>query len=283
MTVNDVVNGFKARLRGAYPAEEVDAMTRVVMEEVLHYTPVDVVIRGDFDVPEFMADQIQAVATRLLRHEPLQYILGVARFHGHNFKVTPATLIPRPETEQLVDMVVDELGSRADLRVLDVGTGSGCIAIALARALRFAHVTAIDISNDALAVARENANALGVKVDFEQADIFTMPAPPRPTLDVLVSNPPYVMESERATIEANVLNYEPAGALFVPDDDPLRYYVAIARYAMGALVPGGRLYLEINQQMGNAMRKLLNASGFDQVEIRRDHYGNDRFATATRP
>ena len=283
MTVNDVVNGFKARLRGVYSIDEVEAMTRVVMEEVLHYTPVDVVIRGDFDVPEFMAEQIDAVATRLLRHEPLQYILGVARFHGHNFKVTPATLIPRPETEQLVDMVVDELGSRTDLRVLDVGTGSGCIAIALARALRFAQVTAIDISNDALAVARENATALGVKVDFEQADILTMPAPPRPTLDVLVSNPPYVMESERATIEANVLNYEPAEALFVPDDDPLRYYDAIARYAMGALVPGGRLYLEINQQMGNAMRKLLNASGFDQVEIRRDHYGNDRFATATRP
>lgn len=283
MTVNDVVNGFKARLRGAYPAEEVDAMTRVVMEEVLHYTPVDVVIRGDFDVPDFMAEQIQAVATRLLRHEPLQYILGVARFHGHNFKVTPATLIPRPETEQLVDMVVDELGSRADLRVLDVGTGSGCIAIALARALRFAQVSAIDISDDALAVARENAAALGVKVDFEQADILTLPSPSRPTLDVLVSNPPYVMESERATIEANVLNYEPAGALFVPDADPLRFYTAIARYAMDALVPGGRLYLEINQQMGNAMRKLLNSSGFDDIAIVRDHYGNDRFASATHP
>ncbi len=283
MTVNDVVNGFKARLRGAYPAEEVDAMTRVVMEEVLHYTPVDVVIRGDFDVPDFMAEQIQAVATRLLRHEPLQYILGVARFHGHNFKVTPATLIPRPETEQLVDMVVDELGSRADLRVLDVGTGSGCIAIALARALRFAQVSAIDISDDALAVARENAAALGVKVDFEQADILTLPSPSHPTLDVLVSNPPYVMESERATIEANVLNYEPAGALFVPDADPLRFYTAIARYTMDALVPGGRLYLEINQQMGNAMRKLLNSSGFDDIAIVRDHYGNDRFATATHP
>lgn len=266
------------RLTPLYGRDEAQAMMRAIMLDVYNLTPVDMLLRADSPLPAALAPRLDDILARLERHEPLQYVLGKARFHGHDILVTPATLIPRPETEMLVDIIVDECGDRDDLRVLDIGTGSGCIAVALARALRFPVIEAVDVSDDALAVARENARRLNVSVTFAHLDILHA-APGSPRYDIIVSNPPYVMLSEAATMERNVLDYEPHGALFVPDDNPLLYYRAIARHA-AALVPGGRLYLEINPLQADAVIHLLRQTGFTDCRLRRDQYGRYRFATA---
>lgn len=261
---------------------EVEAMARLVMDEILHCSPVDLVLRADHKVPEFFPAKLEQIVARLERQEPIQHILGVAQFHGHRFKVTPDTLVPRPETEQLVDLIIDEHGDREDLRVMDVGTGTGCIAISLARALRFAQVTAIDVSASALAVARENAQVLKTNVKFVLADVLSMPLWPAASLDIMVSNPPYVCFGEQAQMERNVLDYEPHIALFVPDDDPLRFYRPIALQAAHTLASGGRLYLEVNRRFARDVADLLQHHGLADVRVLRDTYGNDRFVTATR-
>ena len=277
MILKEAIELLKRGLAGAYDPDEAQAIIRVICEDVFNYDPVDVALRQESELPDFAPQRIADIIARLQRHEPLQYIVGSARFHGHRFKVTPAVLIPRPETEQLVDLIVDE-NPGSDLRVLDMGTGSGCIAISLARALKFAQVDALDVSQDALMVARENAAALKVKVRFFESDMLAPQPPAR--YDIIVSNPPYICWSERETMERNVLDYEPGQALFVPDNDPLLFYKAIVPYAAQSLERGGRLYLEINQRFGDEMQRLLEDNGFDEVRIIEDSYGKQRFAAA---
>ncbi len=277
MILKEAIEQLKDGLAGVAEPQEVKAMIRVICEDVFNYDQVDVALRQDSELPDFAPQRIEEIISRLRRHEPLQYIVGSARFHGHRFKVTPAVLIPRPETEQLVDLIVDE-NPASDLRVLDMGTGSGCIAISLARALKFATVDALDVSRDALAVARENAASLKVKVRMFESDML---APqPSATYDIIVSNPPYICWSEREAMDRNVKDYEPSTALFVPDNDPLLFYKAIVPYAARSLEHDGRLYLEINQRFGNEVRRLLEENGFEQVRIIDDSYGKPRFAAA---
>lgn len=283
MKTGEAISLMRSRLTPIVGEREAQAMMRVIMDEVFHYSPVDVMLREDSELPSFAPERLDAILTRLERHEPLQYILGTARFHGHSLLVTPATLIPRPETEHLVDMAVADAGSRSDLRVLDIATGSGCIAVALARALHFPVIDAIDISDEALAVARQNAARLKVRINFAHGDALALTPPREPCYDIIVSNPPYVGNSEAADMEPNVLQYEPHLALFVPDDDLLRFYRPIIAYAAGALERGGRLYLEINRRCGAAVARLLEANGFAGIDITRDAYGNTRYATAMRP
>ena len=282
MTTEQIIIGLKRRLQECYDVAEANALARMVVEEVLHYSPVDVLLRGNVEQDEVFVEHIRSIADRLCKGEPIQYIFGHARFHGHEFKVTPATLIPRPETELLVDMITDDAGGAADLRVLDIGTGSGCIAISLALALRWPEVEAFDISAEALAVAKENAASLKAKVDFVQTDILTA-VPEADSLDVVVSNPPYICDSERADMERNVLEHEPATALFVPDADPLIFYRAIAKYAAVALKPAGRIYLEINRRFGDETCQLLEENGFEQAQVMRDQFGNPRIVKALLP
>ena len=277
MILKEAIDQLKSGLADVSEPQEVQAMIRVICEDVFHYDQVDVALRQESELPDFAQQRIGDIIARLRRQEPLQYIVGHARFHGHKFKVTPAVLIPRPETEQLVDLIIDE-NTASDLRVLDMGTGSGCIAISLARALKFAQVDALDVSRDALEVARENAAALKVKVRFFESDMLAPQPPAR--YDIIVSNPPYVCWSEREAMEANVKDYEPGQALFVPDNDPLLFYKAIAPYAAQSLERGGRLYLEINQRFGNEVKCLLEENGFDEVRIIEDSYGNTRFVTS---
>lgn len=277
MKLKEAIDQLRNGLAGVVEPHEAQAMIRVICEDVFNYDPVDVALRQESELPEFAQDKVADIIARLRRHEPLQYIVGSARFHGHRFKVTPAVLIPRPETEQLVDIIVDE-NTASDLRVLDMGTGSGCIAISLARALKFAQVEALDVSRDALAVARENATTLKAKVRFFESDMLSPQPPAR--YDIIVSNPPYICWSEREAMDRNVKDYEPGQALFVPDSDPLLFYKAIAPYAAQSLERGGRLYLEINQRFGNEVKRLLEDNGFDEVRIIEDSFGKVRFAAA---
>ncbi len=277
MILKEAIEQLRNGLAGVADPQEVQAMIRVVCEDIFNYDQVDVALRQESELPEFAPEKVADIIARLSRHEPLQYIVGSARFHGHKFKVNPAVLIPRPETEQLVDLIVDE-NPASDLRVLDMGTGSGCIAISLARALKFAQVEALDVSRDALNVARENAAALKAKVRFFESDMLS--PQPASRYDIIVSNPPYVCWSERDAMDRNVKDYEPAQALFVPDNDPLLFYKAIAPYAAQSLEPGGKLYLEINQRFGADVKRLLEQNGLDEVRIIEDSYGNVRFAAA---
>ena len=260
MTTREAILLMRSQLRDIYDAREIESMARVIFEQVLLWQPVDMVMRDADELPDFFVNKLNEIISRLTQHEPLQYILGKARFHGHSFAVTPATLIPRPETEQLVDMIIDQ-NPGSDLRVLDIGTGSGCIAISLARALKFAQVTATDISDEALAVAQQNATALN-------------------EWDIIVSNPPYITMSEQAEMERNVLDYEPHSALFVPNDDPMLFYRPIAAYAQHALKNGGRLYLEINRAMAQQVTSTLSNAGLRNIQVHTDHFGNNRFVTA---
>ncbi len=279
MTTHQMISDIKSALAAAYPEGEVRAFVRILFEEWMHYSTVDIYMRADSEVPPFVVEKMRHAVQRLLRHEPIQHIVGVAHFHGHRFAVSKHTLIPRPETEQLVDMIVDRNQDVPDLCVLDIGTGSGCIACSLARALRFAEVHAFDISQPALDLAAENARNLGVKVAFHHVDILN--AVPQPQqFHIIVSNPPYICMHEQQLMEDNVLRYEPHSALFVPDNDPLLFYRAIARYASVALKPGGKLYFEINAAYGNDTANLLSEFHFADIEVVRDFYGRDRFVSA---
>ena len=278
MKVKEAIQQLRESLSPVIEAGELQAMIRVICEDVFNYDQVDVALRQDHELPDFAPERIAEIIARLKRHEPLQYVVGCARFHGHRFKVTPAVLIPRPETEQLVDLIIDE-NPDADLKVLDMGTGSGCIAIALARALKFAQVDALDVSRDALAVARENAALLKTPgVRFFESDMLA--SQPSACYDIIVSNPPYICWSERESMDRNVKDFEPGQALFVPDSDPLLYYKAIAHYASQSLEHGGKLYLEINQRFGNEVKQLLESCGLDDVRIIEDSFGHVRFAAA---
>lgn len=280
MTIDQTKRSIISRIAPLYPRREAAWMARIILEHLTGKSEVDLLIGADKEVSDFIAGKVDGIVERLLNHEPLQYILGETYFYGHIFKVTPATLIPRPETAELIDMIVDDADSATDLRVIDLGTGSGCIAVSLAMALKFASVMAVDISADAVAVATENASRLHAKVTCEVADMLAL-VPVPGSYDIIVSNPPYIAAHERASMDANVLDYEPSTALFVPDDDPLKFYRAITRYASVALAAGGRLYFEINPLYADEMVSMVRAeiSGAD-VEVTLDAQGRKRFLRA---
>jgi len=278
MTIREYTATLAAGLVPLYPETEAAAIAALVIEHRLHLDALQRRMQAQGPVPAEMQAQLPFLLTRLLAHEPVQYVLGTAHFAGMELEVTPATLIPRPETEELVQLVVAGQRARPGLRVLDLGTGSGCLALALARALPGAEVLAMDISEEALAVARRNAARYVPAVTFQQSDMLReMPAGLAPgTLDVLVSNPPYVRESERAQMRANVLAWEPATALFVPDHDPLLFYRRLAEMGAVLLRPGGGIYLEINEALGDETATLLVAQGFADVRVVPDMFGKAR-------
>ncbi len=264
------------QLTPLYGRDEAVAIARLVMESLFGLTLTDIVCgRADSLSAEDQA-RLDAVSVRLATGEPVQYVLGEASFCGRMFHVAPGVLIPRPETETLCQTVIDTMGQQTAPRVLDIGTGSGCIAVTLALGLNQPQVTAWDISDDALAIARDNARRLQAPVTFERRDALRLQAEMEPQWDIIVSNPPYVTLSERATMHDNVLRHEPATALFVPDNDPLRFYRAIAAYAVTALRPGGRLFFEINPRFANEMNTMLNEMGYNDVSIIKDQFGKER-------
>lgn len=225
---------------------------------------------------------LQAAMERLLRHEPIQYVLGWASFGHLELEVGPGVLIPRPETEEVVAVALDRLRAFPSGRVLDAGTGSGCIALSLARERPDARVTAWDISEEVLAVAQRNARRLNVTVTFTRNNILSPAPEPEPGIyDVIVSNPPYVPKSDLSSMEPHVHAYEPHLALFVPDEDPLMFYRALGAFAQTALSPEGAMVLEVHAEKGADTEKLLQSMGFD-TELRKDSWGKDRILVATR-
>lgn len=279
--VGDLFRVLVGRLSPQYGEGEAKAMTRLIFESLKGWSVTDLIINEDREVSEYMIEKINEILERLGADEPLQYILGEARFYGMDLKVDRSVLIPRQETEELVDLIVHE-NPGEDLRVLDIGTGSGAIAIALSRNLRFPQVTAIDISESALVTARGNASRLHARIDFRREDIFTY-EPPRRAFDIIVSNPPYIAEKEKRDMARNVLDYEPESALFVPDENPLIYYRRISSVAMWALNDGGRLYFEINPLYASGLKDMLNASGYVDVRIIDDISHRPRMASAQKP
>lgn len=281
MTVRDLRRAAVAALIPLYGRGEAEWMTRLTLEYVTGWSRVDLLVDADKELGEVRVEAVKNIVARLLKHEPLQYILGYEDFMGLKIKVSPSVLIPRPETQELVNIIIDREAKASDLSVLDAGTGSGAIAVALSRNLRFARVMAIDNSDAALEVARSNAERLRTPVTFVNADMLSLASLPGEPFDIIVSNPPYVLDSERAEMSANVLGQEPSVALFVPDSDPLRFYLALARYAAaGGLKPDGRLYFECNPLTIGVLSSQLEVD-FDEVEAIRDSFGRKRFIIAS--
>jgi len=285
MTTQQFTAELTTALQAHYPAPEAQAIAALVAEHLLGLSPLQRRMQAAALVPAAVQAQLPAVRARLLAHEPVQYVLGTAHFAGLELAVTPATLIPRPETEELVQLIARAHAGQPGLRLLDVGTGSGCLAIALARALpRPARVVAVDISAEALAVAGRNAARYAPEVELQQVDILqALPAGlPPSSLDMVVSNPPYVRESERALMRENVLAWEPATALFVPDDDPLRFYRRLGEVGQLLLRPGGGLYLEINEALSEETQVLLRGQGYAAVRGVADMFDRPRMVVAIR-
>ena len=284
MTARDYFRHIADELTGILGSTgEGEGAARILFEDIAGYDRKYLFANGDREITDFVAGKIAAAVEAVRNGLPVQYAVGKALFMGMDFKVSPAVLIPRFETEGLVDMVTDRFGGRSDLDVLDICTGSGCIAIAIARALPFAHVQATDISDEALAIARENSRTLGSHVDFRLEDVLKAPAPAPDSLDIVVSNPPYVLHSEAAGMDERVVGHEPAQALFVPDDNPLLFYRAIGAYAATALRKGGAIFFEINSRFPRQVCSLLQDLGFAEAVASRDYKGNWRYVTATWP
>ena len=303
------------RLASVYDMDEARAVVRLLLGERFGLSMADILCDK---VTELSADdrtELEKMMRRLENGEPVQYVLGYATFCGRRFRVSPDVLIPRPETEELCQWLIsgvqefgssgvqdgEERGTRNEdapshprtptPSILDIGTGSGCIAVTLAAEWPEAQVSAWDISEKALKIARENAERNGANVDFEQVDILNSfniqpstlniqhptPNTQHPTFNILISNPPYVCESEKAAMERNVLQHEPHLALFVPDDDPLRFYRAIAEFARHALKPNGWLFFEINPAYADDIVQMLQEMQFEQVTLKTDSFGKKRF------
>lgn len=262
--------------RSVYAEREARSYTAVMCEGRLGMRFTDVIVEPAAPCPDY--EELPQILAAIRDHCPAQYITGFAWFLDRKFAVREGVLIPRPETEELVRMITDRYKGRSGLRVLDVGTGSGCIAVTLAAELKQAEVVAVDVSESALEVARENARRHRVSVDFVRCDMLQ--EGPSGYFDLIVSNPPYVTLQEKDEMQPNVLRYEPHRALFVPDDDPLVFYRAIAEYGCCSLNPGGMLWFELNERYGSEVASLLEQSGYSEVAVHDDMFGKQRMAEA---
>lgn len=278
--MNRITNYIRQSLQDIYPPEEVKALTMLICCDMLCLDALDIYLGKDMILSECKERELENIIFRLQKNEPIQYIRGFAEFDGRRFKVAPGVLIPRPETVELVELIARENTSAR--RLLDIGTGSGCIAISLDKKLPEAEVEAWDISEDALAIARENNKELAADVTFLQRDVLSDDWEKAPSFDVIVSNPPYVTEAEKKDMDANVLDWEPELALFVPDDDPLRFYRRIVDLGRELLLPDGKLYFEINQAYGRETAHILEMNQYHDVRVIRDIFGKERIVTANR-
>ena len=278
--MNVSVSHIRRALQESYSVQEAANLSRIVCCEMLGQTTIDYYLGKDIILSSKEMQKLNGILARLLNFEPIQYIQGTARFLERSYHVAPGVLIPRPETEELVEVMLREIPS--DARILDIGTGSGCIAISLSKAFPNAKVTAWDVSEDALCIARRNNDDLQASVCFVKQDVLAWRGDGGQCYDVIVSNPPYITESEKQEMERNVLDWEPFSALFVPNNDPLLFYRRIGELGRMMLVDGGRLYFEINRAYGEATAMMICGQGYTGIRILKDISGNDRFVIAER-
>jgi len=295
-TIKDVFADYRQGLNTLYDTNEIEAITLLAVSEICNLSKAKIKAFPESELTQQQADKISETLTQLKTGKPIQYILGKTEFYGLTFKVNPSVLIPRPETEELVEWVLSSVGSSqfavdssqlavrsgqlAVGNILDIGTGSGCIAISLKKNLSQFNVLAIDISKDALQTAKDNAELNQVDVEFIEADILNPNSLLTTHYSLLISNPPYVTQRDKTQMHTNVTDFEPHNALFVPEGDPLIFYKAIADFAAGHLIENGLLFFEINENYGEQIIELLSKKGFGEIELRKDMSGRDRMVKA---
>ena len=289
MNINKFRDYFNKTLKKLYPTSEIDTFLFLLLEEYLNFKRIDVVLKSNFEIsPEDLT--LLKSSTKLLEQEvPIQYILGKTEFYGFPFILNEHVLIPRPETEELVTSVLNKISKleplhpiekEKKLKILDIGTGSGCIPISLKRSLPFAEITAIDIANEALIIAQKNASLNKVNINFIQQNILKTTGLDD-IYDIIISNPPYVRVSEKIEIKNNVLKNEPHLALFVEDNNPLIFYSKITELAKSHLTKNGTLFFEINQYLGKETVELIKLKGFNKIQLKKDIFGHDRIIIAS--
>jgi release factor glutamine methyltransferase len=274
-TIKDIRLYLAKELNKIYPETEISALTNIIIKTINGVSRLHQLYLAEQPVTGLQAQKVIYISTELKTGKPIQYILGETIFYDCIIRVSKATLIPRPETEELVDLIISENKGFTG-NIIDIGTGSGCIAIALAKNIPGTLVSGIDISKEAIRIARGNAFLNNVSVSFKYCDIFNFDYENNCRVGIIVSNPPYVRFSEQQYMGKNVLDFEPHSALFVSDSDPLLYYKAIIKVAEKTLLPGGILYFEINEAMGKAMILLLEATGYSHIQVVTDINGKDR-------
>lgn len=260
---------IKKELTGLYPETEIESFIRLLFESVCGWNYTAQFLNKDRIIEKVYSQEIEKAVLRLKKFEPIQYIFGETEFFGLKLKVNPSVLIPRPETEELVNWIIENKLSGSS-RILDIGTGSGCIALSLKNQIKEAKIFGVDISEEALKVAKNNAILNDLEVRFFQVDILNWENFKWGLFDVIVSNPPYVCEIEKQEMQLNVLKYEPENALFVPDEEPLIFYERIAEFAQKYLGVNGKLFFEINENLGEKLLKLLEDKGFVDIELKKD-------------
>ncbi len=283
MTLFELKKDIKNQLQAIYPDSEIESFIRILYEDLLNLPLKSQLLKQDDETDSTGIKQINEAVEKLKKQIPIQYITKQTEFYGRKFYLNKHVLIPRPETEELVDLVLNDIEAGTDekINIIDIGTGSGCIAVSLAAELKNANVFALDISKKALKTAKKNAELNKVNVNFVKDNILSPNTPvPDIKFDIIVSNPPYVTESEKTVMRKNVLDYEPAQALFVPDNKPLIFYKAIIKFARNKLKNRGHLYFEINEAFADKIVKLLHKKGFTEIYLHQDINGKDRIISA---
>lgn len=278
ITISDTVRYIKNNLRPLYSPSETDQIIYLIFEHLLNYSKIEIHINQNDIITDVISKKIEDILTGLKKHRPIQYILGNAYFYDLSFKVNEHVLIPRQETEELVRWIIDD-NKEKKLNIIDIGTGTGCIAVALAKNIEKSTVFACDKSQKIIDIASENAERNNVAVNFIKKDILNE-GEDNIKYDIIVSNPPYVCESEKEMMRPNVLEYEPHSALFVSDEDPLLFYRKIAMFGLKNLKKPGAIYFEINERYGNNVVDLLNLLNYSKVELRQDINRKDRMVRA---
>ena len=279
MQLNKFKEVFNKSLSNLYPITEINSFFFLLIDEYLGFQKIDTVLKPNYIINEKKLSLLKSATERLKKEEPIQYIIGKTEFYGLSFLVDENTLIPRPETEELVEWIIHEVNKKnlntKNISILDIGTGTGCIPISLAKNVSFANISAIDVSKNALKIAKKNALKNNVAINFEEIDILQTEKLST-KYDIIISNPPYVRELEKKEIQNNVLENEPHLALFVSNEDPLMFYNKIADLAKNHLTKNGLLFFEINQYLASETIDLLKEKGFTSIELKKDFSGNDR-------
>ena len=271
---------FFSELSNSFPETEIQSFFNILIEHQLKLTRVKIALNPAIEITKTHLDFLQNALSSLKKSVPIQYIVGETEFYGLPFKVSKNVLIPRPETEELVNWVLNDTKNIANINILDIGTGSGCIAISIAKNAPNAKIFALDISSKALEIAKENAKLNGVSIQFIEANILNFPKS-NEKFDIIISNPPYVRELEKKQMQKNVLENEPHIALFVRDENPLLFYDKIADFALTNLKQNGSIYFEINQYLGKETVTLLKSKGFQNIKLKKDIFDVNRMLKAT--